>query len=109
MSRYAAVIIALMVSIAKVYGQAGFVTGNDLYSYCTVSSQPQCFGYLQGIADAMSNGTVFGWRACIPYQVSTYQLRDIAVQYLYKNASKRQYNAASLVGAAFAESFPCPG
>jgi hypothetical protein len=107
-------VIVVIIIVSQAYAEEsshGFVTGNTLYSICTENDERsirQCIGYLQGITDAMTTSGVIGvWRACIPAGLNIYQIRDIAVQYLYKNASIRQYTASSLMGEALQDSFPC--
>jgi hypothetical protein len=35
--------------------QAGFVSGNELYSWCSGVNIAQCAGYVEGAADAMTD------------------------------------------------------
>jgi hypothetical protein len=116
----------------------GMITGNKLFDYCKESRHvedlppppPQmiiggapplpkeiitntppsgiCFGYLDGIADAMANGdSVWGYRVCVPAGVTTAQLRDVAVQFLQSHPATRHVLAGQLMAMAFSEAFPC--
>ena len=86
---------------------ATFRTGNDLFDACSGQDSGMCAGYIMGIADAMSSGSVNGFRACIPPGVILGQIQDGVVQYLYSNVQSRQRGAAGLVAEALNHSFPC--
>ena len=47
------------------------------------------------------------WRACIPIAVRSGQLEDIVKKFLTNKPEIRHFSAASLVGAAMANAFPC--
>jgi hypothetical protein len=92
-----------------------FYSGNALLEVC-LSQHPldrACWGYTTGIADAMGGGeafgeTLFGWSACIPTEVTVYQLADVTIRYLQEHPEKRHWGAGGLVARAFREAFPCP-
>lgn len=87
-----------------------FQSGNALYDWCTAStagSTGLCTGYVAGVADSMSDGQLFGFRACIPNEVTGKQATDTVILWLAENPNKRHLGAAGLVAEALASSFPC--
>ena len=69
-----------------------------------------CYGYVERVADAMlgsSNNSINGHRACIPAAVTVGELKDIVVQYLYRNVAQRHLLAGGLVAEALEQRFPC--
>jgi hypothetical protein len=91
---------------------AQFFTGNDLFGFCSAvpgdvayeTKWGQCLGYIIGVVDTSRFGTS---RICLSSQVTTGQVRDVAIHYLQINPGKRHLPADLLVGAALAEAFPC--
>jgi len=56
----------------------------------------------------MSDGRVtFGWKACVPKNVTISQTKDVVTRWLANNPERRHYSADSLVAWALAEGFPC--
>lgn len=99
--------IALPLQVAAA-GGATFQSGNDILLWCRTANWQLCYGYIEGVADAMSNGEpVLGWRACIPAGVTVGQVKDATLQFLQIHIGFRQKIAASLVAAALSETFPC--
>lgn len=89
---------------------AAFLTGNDIYEYCRAVSPVRfglCLGYIEGIADVLEVGSIFGYRACVPGTVKVEQLRDIVVQFLFRDAAMREVGAVPLVAQALSGAFPC--
>ena len=86
-----------------------FYSGNDLFGYCAgeVRNSDHCLGYTTGIVDALASGSIFGWKACVPEQVSAAQVRDIVVKYLQDNPQDRHYSAAAIAAKALSIAFPC--
>ena len=85
--------------------------GNDILILCTAPQATKgCVAYLAGVVNSMAGGnSVGGHRACIPKEVVTGQIVDIAVNYLRSHANERHTMAAHLIAAAMAEAFPCSG
>ena len=103
-------LIAMMVTPDPALSFVGFQTGNTLLATCTSDNIGVCLGYLEGLADVMALGSpVYKSHACLPSGVSGRQLIDITVDFLQSHAAIRHFQAASLVAAAFANSFPCSG
>ena len=92
-----------------------FESGNDLFDFCNQSPNffyGMCAGYIVGVADAMmgsqaAGGSMAGWNACFPQNVSNTQVRDIALKFLNAHPEIRHANAAPLVARALSEAFPC--
>lgn len=80
-----------------------YLTGDDLFDWCRASSHDECWGYVSGIADAMSvAGAGLGRRACIPDSVRISQAADIVQRFLLDHPEQRHFAAPGLVA-------PCPG
>jgi hypothetical protein len=76
------VMIALTpIDTAKAVGS--YESGDTLLAACSVGDAAFCYGYLEGVADAMDAGNpINGSRACIPKPVTVAQLHDVVIQYL---------------------------
>ena len=86
-----------------------YLTGDDLFDWCRASSHDGCWGYVSGIADAMSvAGAGLGRRACIPDSVRISQAADIVQRFLLGHPEQRHFAAPGLVARALADAFPCP-
>jgi len=95
-------------SIAFAQETRAFIVGNELLRACSGDSPGYCLGYVTGIADVLLTGNaVNGFRACIP-KAEPNQLKDIVIQYLQQNPSRRHFGARGLVADAISEAFPCP-
>jgi hypothetical protein len=94
---------------AQAAGETQFVTGKMLFEMCFggPTDLRTCYGYIEGVADAMATSPVDGHRACIPLPVTNVQVKEIVVQYLERNGADRQFGAAGLVAKALQQSFPC--
>jgi hypothetical protein len=90
---------------------ADFRDGNDLLRRCGSPVEADlllCFGYIEAITDVMLPGNVVnGFRACVASGVQADQLKDIVVQFLRLNPSRRHFGGAGLVARAISEAFPC--
>jgi Rap1a immunity proteins len=86
------------------------VSGNTILDHCSKQSdQDYCLAWMQLAAD---NGRAMKaidpeLKTCIPQEVDATQLRDVAVDYLRKNAKDRHMAATILVAEAFADAWPC--
>ena len=106
-------VLCIAISLATAVAAAGYRNGNDLYRHLTAGqntfSEGVAYGYIIGVADATKDARrdAFGFCWSIPNGVQPEQLADIVRRYLEQNPDKRQYSAASIVGAAFQGSFPC--
>jgi hypothetical protein len=94
-------------------GRTTFMSGNDLFDAC---GSPQralvCFGYIEGIADAMQStrnagGSLAGVRACLPEDATLGQLKDIVINFLRDHPETRHFTALSITAYAFSAAFPC--
>jgi hypothetical protein len=88
-----------------------FTTGNDLKTSCE-KFEGFCYGYIEGIADAMAGGVmtqVYDYKACVPNEpgISAGQLKDIILRYLTNHPETRDWAGAGLVAHALEETFPC--
>jgi hypothetical protein len=112
------VLIAAFLSIATTEGARGsFQNGNELFEDCQRPTgsfgKAYCMGFVGGVADAMkaaqaAGGSLAGWNACVPLQVTLGQAMDVAVNFLARHPELRHYQAVSLVAHAFEDAFPCP-
>jgi Rap1a immunity proteins len=84
------------------FSAKGFVTGDDLYSRCSINS-PSCTGYIAGVSDIMSTNDDI----CLPNHGTIQQIVDIVVKYLSEHPERRHYGAASESGIALMQAFPC--
>src|SRR5215469_13256588 len=77
-----------------------FVSGNRLLEVCTPIQQPFCYGYVEGIADALqSTFREMNLRTpfCVPQGAASKQLVDIATSYLRDHPEARHYVASDEV------------
>jgi len=90
-----------------------FLSGNKLLEACTPVQLPFCYGYVEGVADAlqstfsalhMQQHALF----CLPQGVTSRQLVDIATNYLRDHPEQRHTVASANVALALANAFPCP-
>lgn len=95
-----------------------YLSGNDLYSDCSVpkdnpvfySRSERCTGFITGVVD-----TTEGMRSlqnqpyCIPSDVTLGQLNTAVVTYLNTHADMRSVAASALVIAALADTWHCTG
>ncbi|MFG6572302.1 Rap1a/Tai family immunity protein [Sulfitobacter sp. 1A13353] len=89
-----------------------FMTGNKLLDNCDSINPSYCGGYIVGVFDAAlpvieEGNTVYGFTFCAPQEVLAGQIRDVVVQWLQRNPSKRHYAAPSLVMVSLSEAYPC--
>ena len=90
-----------------------FVTGNRLFEACTPVQTPTCYAYVEGVADdAQSTFSALHMQQhalfCLPQGVTTWQLTDIATNYLRDHPEQRHNVASANVVLALANAFPCP-
>jgi hypothetical protein len=92
-------------------GSPAFVTGNELHSQCTGSTDEQliCAGYIVGVADGANTtaDTLDRRFLCLPVEVTRGQIKDIAVAYIGDHPEKRHFSAGSLILTALMTAFPC--
>ena len=84
------------------FSARGFVTGDDLFSKCSINS-PLCMGYIAGVSDIMSTNDDI----CLPNNVTIQQIVDIVAKYLSDHPERRHYGASSESGIALMQAFPC--
>ena len=99
-------------SSAFAFATSSTTNGNKLYEYCGEGQADlnwgYCVGYIVGISDAMAaGGSVNGFTACFPPGITTWQIRDVAINFLKNNPADRNDAAAGLVAASIAEAWPC--
>ena len=61
-----------------------------------------CYGYVRGSGDAL-----IGAGACLPPQVTTQQLIDVAVKFLRENPQHRHEHATAIFMDAWGTAWPC--
>jgi hypothetical protein len=69
-----------------------------------------CLGYVNGLRDGLDAWMVdrkTKGRICIPWQVDTFQLVDVGKRYINARPESRHEDAATLLGMAFFEAWPC--
>lgn len=91
---------------------AEFLSGNDLYGYCTSDktdyvSATGCIGYVAGVADVLGHNPVNGFHACMPLSVSRARAKDAALAFLIAHPEQRERGADGLVAEALSHEFPC--
>jgi len=111
-----------VVAAVAVWGEAraetsAFINGNELHEYCNSPRGTEryglCVGYIVGVSDALASGTtnlpvlIFGWRACIPKNVTIGQVTDVVTKWLREHPQDRHYLATGIVAEALAKAFPC--
>jgi hypothetical protein len=102
--------VVITASLGSTPAWPAFKTGNDILTHCTeqnLAETRRCWGYLEGVADAMVIHDVNGFTACFSVGVDSDQLKDIVLQYLRANPATRHYVAADIVARALAQAFPC--
>jgi hypothetical protein len=87
--------------------EADFMTGNDLWAACNPGPRPECIGYVEAIADALSLGDFLGLQACMPQTLTSGQAVDVVMKHLRDHPEQRHFGAVSLVALALAQGFPC--
>jgi hypothetical protein len=120
----AAIMVISLAMTSRAIG--GFVSGNDLYAWCTSSIASayylQCIGYVQGIEDAAEGEgfiqgaqgakgfreTGFGFRWCLRDGITAGQAVEVVTQFLRNHPAIRDSTAAELVANAMQEAWPCP-
>ena len=121
----AAAVFGIAVMGSAVPARAEFVTGNQLYRWCTGAATDYdrrtqdflCLAYIQGAHDGLETGALHvtyqanldeAYRiVCVPNRVEAGQLREIVVGHLRDKPEDRNLSAAILVYAALAKSYPC--
>ena len=109
----------LMLVMLPSISSAQLRTGNDLYSLCTNRGGPETYACIAWFS-AHRNTVyyvdqvlkVLGTQGptkpfCIPQNVTTGQVKDVAVNYLRDNPETRHRDAVLLVGAALLRAWPC--
>jgi hypothetical protein len=64
-----------------------------------------CYVWTRGVADAVAVESI----SCIPAEVETKQLTDVALRFIDKMAEHRHNSAVRLLVAAWAPVWPCKG
>lgn len=102
---------AVVFSALPTFAAANFRDGNDLYEDCQQHPQ-SALDFVIGVTDTVSDLNSFGDRKvfgiCLPENVTSGQLRDIACQHLETEPGSRHYTAPTQVIAALLNEFPCP-
>ncbi len=103
----AVVTLALLTLPADAHAE--FITGNALLGMCENAPQG-AVGFVAGVVDTMviaQEKKMVGQMFCLRPRVNVGQLTDVACAYVKSAASIRDLSAATLVGAAMSQSFPC--
>lgn len=83
-----------------------FITGDQLYEYCTTPSAPQqavCAYYVMGMADVLMDMT----KICPEKGVTGSQLADVVTNYFRAHPEVRHLSASSEGRFALEQAFPC--
>jgi hypothetical protein len=109
--------ISVMLALAAAATpSANYLSGGNLLEICNPASDPSgeklalCTGYIAGVADA---NTAFGDILkqplfCMPNEVLMPQLKDVVTKYLVQHPEKSRLAAATVVGSALINTYPCP-
>jgi hypothetical protein len=83
---------------------AEFMSGNNLLSDMNgdIVDQMIALGYVMGVSDVFTNGTV-----CPPNNVTAGQVKDIIKRHLEANPSIRHFTADSIIKNKLEETWPC--
>jgi hypothetical protein len=85
--------------------------GNDLKAFCESRNPIElgvCHGYIQAVAEVMSENTINGFRACLPDNPTRGQLNDVVLRHLSDFPQQRHLLSDGLVAMIFSKNFPCP-
>lgn len=100
-------IVFATLAAASVSANAGFWTGNELYSRMQQgnSNYSPAFvsGFISGVSDALNEAELL----CMPTGVTIGQAADIVRGFLEKNPARRHEMAADLVFTALVEHWAC--
>jgi hypothetical protein len=98
--------IALVAYAGTAQAQGGFLTGNELLTYCKGDSrgQAQCVGYIEGVVDALALNRPL---CRLSEGVTVGQLKDVVVNALIADPTERHFAAFSLVLSAIANAGFC--
>ena len=98
-------------------GTIHFATGDDLFSWHRLPDDLlRGTQYILGAVDGLSESgvvrrlgsTPFQATTCLPRELTVRQFASIVRQYVGHHPEARERGAASLVGQALAEKYPCP-
>ena len=86
---------------------AGFVDGYQLIAFCEAAPDDAremlCDSYVMGLVDGFQSLKL----VCMPPEAIIKQATDVSLSYLRSHPDKRRYSAASVVGKALQDAFPC--
>ncbi len=85
-----------------------FVSGNELYDWCTSNNWALCYGFVESAADIYTAQNTNS--ACMPTGqsgVTVEQVVDVVKKYLADHPETRNYPAYSIVLVALDRAFPC--
>jgi Rap1a immunity proteins len=89
--------------------QGGFLTGNELLTYCKggdSKDQAQCLGYIEGVVDTLAFSPL-PLSCRLSGGVTVGQLKDVVVNALIADPTERHFAAFSLVRSAIADAGFC--
>jgi Rap1a immunity proteins len=102
------IIASLALSCAHAGAEGAFQSGDNLLELCAGKEIGICLGYVEAIADAMSEkGPSKSPQICVSHDVTGRQVLGIVISFLRANPSMRHYSASPLVKDALEEAFPC--
>ena len=111
-----ALIVVLPVVLTSPSWAQGYYSGNQLLDFCDGHGQvptlpTACLSYIAGVTDsllAVQDGLPpAGGKVCLPDGASLQQVKDVVVRRLRTHPESRRYGAASEIGIALLEAFPC--
>jgi hypothetical protein len=107
-------VLALALLAQSAVADRFYVSINTLYGWCKPyeigepSIGSLCEGYLNAIADILSDGTsIHGSRACIPEGVELIEIRDVVLGTIDNAPDTRGMGAHGWVAQAIASAYPC--
>jgi hypothetical protein len=101
----AALILSCLIAVAE----GAFQSGDNLLALCLGKEVGICLGYVEAVADAMSEKSLGKpTRICVPGDVTGQRILHVVISFLLANPSMRHSSASPMVAAALAETFPCP-
>lgn len=101
--------LAMMLAAAPAFPP--FVSGKELYGWCTGDGQTLCISYIMGVSDTLSEFQIAGSldrSKCTAPTAAAEDLKAAVVAYLRRYPAKGSQGAAGLVTAAIVQAFPCP-
>jgi Rap1a immunity proteins len=102
---------AIFAALPIAASAADYVSGNTFTEYCSSkNTMIYCHGYARAVGDTLKLWQGISPESaavCLDAKVNTGQLVDIGLTFIKNNPKERHQIAAALLGAAFADAWPC--